>query len=355
MVATAAILLGALVTVAAQYLTRRRALASAVAAAGLLVTYVVGSTWRWPLLAPAAMTPAWANTPAMLALDATGDSVTIERGMWIRDQPVEWKEARAEIRLRGLEPGWTAAVALRQALLRIPGKAALNNSFRAHPSTVIVDDHAGQLQDLEVMRRLLDVSTLIDDRSQERGENAILMFVRGTDLARLAPAQGAYEGQFEVALRRHVIEGVIPLRPGASYQSGPYRLLISSIQVEPGHVSVVTGESNAVSVFARRPQTMRTMYLRNRRVSQAIPGSSFPIRADMTLLRFLPFTIGLGAGEASGFGIEALAVDFPPNYARRAVIDFDEAWIRDAEVVVVRSTQEGSVSRELTIADFPVR
>jgi hypothetical protein len=149
---------------------------------------------------------------------------------------------------------------------------------------------------------------------------------------------------------------VLPLEPGATYQSGPHRLVVRQIRFESDHLSILADESDAVSVFARRPQTMRNVYLRNRRSSQAVLGSSFPLRADVTLLRLLPVPFGYSAGEPTGFTLEAQAIDFPPTFARRDLpVVLDETWINDAELVIVKSTQEGSVSRELTISDFPIR
>jgi hypothetical protein len=355
-VTTALIGVAALVLLIAQYRTRCRVLSCTIGAIGLVVIYAVASAWRWPLLAPIVVTPAWAAGPAMLTLTANADSITLERSMWIRDQPIDWKEARAQIRMRGVEPGWTASVALREATVRVPGRSQLISSFAAYPAPVLAEEHGGQPQVREVIRRLLDVNTLVDEHPPEaRGENAIIMFTRGSEIGRLAPAQGSYTGRFHVALNRHAIEAVLPFTPGATHQRGSYRVATRQIHVEPGHVFLLVDESNAISVFARRRRPLHSFYLRNRRLSQAILGSSFPLRTDIPLFAVLPFAIGFSGGEQPGFTIEAQAIDFPPETTRGAASILDEQWMSEAELVIVRSTEEGWVSRELAIADFPIR
>jgi hypothetical protein len=352
-VTTALIVIAALALLVAQYLTRRRVLSAAVGSVGLLAAYAIAAAWRWPLLAPGAVTPPWGANPAMLALDASSDSVTLERGMWILDQPNDWKEARAQIRVRGLEPGWTASPALRRATVQVPGKPELISPFAAHPAAVLAEN-GDQPQHRDVMRRLLEVDSLIDAQAAEdRGENAIIMFARSSEIGRLGAARGSYDGRFQVALTHHVVDGVLTIRPYATHQSGPYRFAIRAIQSESEQLSLTAEESAAVSVFARSPRTTRTFYLRNRRVSQAVLGSSFPIR-ETSLLRVLPFVSGFGVENSPGFTIQAQTVNFPPA-ARRAPIVLDETWLRDAELVVVKSTEEGSVSRQLSIPDFPIR
>ena len=184
-----------------------------------------------------------------------------------------------------------------------------------------------------MIRRLLDVGSLIDERSQEHGESAIVLFARGSDIDRLASAQGSYTGRFHITLTRHVIEGIVQFEPGATYQDGPYRFSITAIQLQPGHLWLLTQQSDAVSAFARRPRARRSMYLRNQRTSEAILGSSWDLRTDVTLMRFLPFAIGVGGGEGeeSGFSARAVALEFPPTYAHKDL--------------PFRSTRNGSVRR----------
>ena len=350
------VLIAALVFFLVQYQTRRRVVSAFVGVAGIVVAQLVGSAWPWPVLAPIVAMPGWSANPAMLNLSASANSVAVERSFSIGNQHLDWRHARAEIRLRGLEPGWTASVGIHRARVEVAGKPELVSALRGQPASVPVETHGESSQEREVIRRLLDVGSLIDEQSQEHGERTIVLFARGSDIDRLAPAQGSYNGRFHITLTRHVIEGIVPIRPGATYQDGPYRFSIAAIQLQPGHLWLLTQQSDAVSIFARRPRVRRSVYLRNQRTSEAILGSSWDLRTDVTLMRFLPFAIGVGQGEESGFSARAVALEFPPTYAHKDLsLPLDEKWISEAELVIVRSTEEGAVERRLAIADFPIR
>ncbi len=340
-----------------QYRTRRRLVSSAVGVATLVVAHLVGSAWPWPVFVPVVTTPAWAANPAMLDLTASADTVAVERSASFRNQPLDWRQARAEIRMRGLEPGWTARVGVHRATVQVAGKPELVSDLRSAPASVPVETHGDLPQGTEVIRRLLDVGSVVDDRPQERGESPIVLFARGSDIERLAPAQGNYNGRFHVQLTRHVIEGILPIRAGATHQDGPYRFSIAAMQLQSGRLWLLSEQSDAVSIFGRRPRARRSMYLRNKRASEAILASSYDLRTEVTLLRFLPFVTGVGAeDEHSGFSARAEALEFPPNYVRKdLVVTVNETWISEAELVIVRSTEEGAVERPLAIPDFPIR
>jgi hypothetical protein len=343
-----------------QYRTRRRLVSSAVGVAGIVVAHFIGSAWPWPVFAPVVTTPAWAANPAMLDLTASADSVAVERSQSFRARPLDWRQARADLRMRGLEPGWTASVRVHRATVQVAGKPELVSNLRGHAASVPVETHGESPQEGEVTRRLLDVNSIIDDRPQERGENTIVLFARGSDIDRLAPAQGTYNGRFDVALTRHVIEGILPIKPGATHQDGAYRFSIAAMQLQSGRLWLLSEQSNAVSAFTRRPRARRSMYLRNKRASEAILGSSYDLRTEVTLMRFLPLATGLatesGEGDQSGFRARAEALEFPPSYLRKDLaVTLNDAWIGEAELVIVRSTEEGGVERPLAIADFPIR
>jgi hypothetical protein len=74
---------------------------------------------------------------------------------------------------------------------------------------------------------------------------------------------------------------------------------------------------------------------------------------------------GYGYGDsgsgASGFAMGAQFMRFPPGFppghapTDKGRLDIDEAWMAGAELVIVRETAEGSVSRPLEIREFPLR
>src|SRR5688500_8405815 len=103
-----------------QYRTRLRVWSCAIGVIGVMTAYQIPSDWPWPVWAPAITTPTWAADPAMLALAANAETVSLEQSRSFRNRPQDWKLARAGIRMRGIEPGWTASVGVREAAVRVP-------------------------------------------------------------------------------------------------------------------------------------------------------------------------------------------------------------------------------------------
>lgn len=151
------------------------------------------------------------------------------------------------------------------------------------------------------------------------------------------------------------MEAIVPPRSGETYRSGAYRLVLDRIRHSQSRVSLVARESDAVSVSERRPRSRILFYLRNRSRTEAVEGSRYELRSDVTLARVLPFAFGVGEEENSGLTARAINIDFPPTYNDQKLITLDADWLSQAELVIIRSTEGGSVERRLAIADFPIR
>ena len=71
-------------------------------------------------------------------------------------------------------------------------------------------------------------------------------------------------------------------------------------------------------------------------------------------MRFLPFPLGVGweyLEEPHGFTVKAFSLypasDTRPGYAQKPAIELSPRWLEQAELVIVRTTREGSVERVL--------
>lgn len=147
----------------------------------------------------------------------------------------------------------------------------------------------------------------------------------------------------------------MPLRSGAAHRNGAYNLTVARIRQSQGRAWIVARESSAESVFDRHPRSRTLFYLRNRSMAEAVEGSPYELRTDVTLARVLPFASGVAEGENAGFRPRAITIQFPPTYNDQSLIALDDGWLAHAELVIVRSTEGGSVERRLAIADFPIR
>jgi hypothetical protein len=352
---TVMVIAAAIVLLAVQYRTRGRARAVAIGAAGVVIASIAGSAWPWPWLGPGVVTPAWAADPAMLHLSALADTVHIEKDVpTFNDRPTLWKVTRARVTLSDIPPGWSADISLREAAIRAAGGRTLESRIRGYRGNIGTND-IEELPSRYVVRHLLGVDRIADGSQAYRAGVAIVHYAREPEIRQIAPATGAYDGRFEVMLTRYDIEAILPLRSGAAHRNGAYNLTVDRIRQSQGSAWIVARESSAESVFDRHPRSRTLFYLRNRSTAEAIEGSPHELRTDVTLARVLPFAFGVAEGEHAGFRPRAITIQFPPAYNDQSVIALDAGWLAHAELVIVRSTEGGSVERRLAIADFPIR
>jgi hypothetical protein len=170
------------------------------------------------------------------------------------------------------------------------------------------------------------------------------------------PAVGNYRGRLSVNLMHYVILGAVSLQPGAVFQNGGYRIVVDRTTWIDNNLAVVAREARATSMWERRPWAHYHFYLRNPRRSEALDVDDHTFQGRFPLLAFLPVgEVSVGSAQSSGFSSRGMVLRVPQRYAPDAqTLDIDEAWLADAELVIVRQTQEGWVDRTLEIPDFPI-
>jgi hypothetical protein len=354
MVSTLLLVIAAVVMLIVLYRTRARPRAVAIGIAGVVVAHVLSGVWPWPWLAPQIETPAWAIEPSVLQLWMTPADIDVRDGVQ-NVQDADWKVARARMRVTGVAPGWSAMVGLRETSIRVGGRDPLITRVRAQPTRVALDD-TGREYENDVMRRLLNVDRIVDFESQ-RIEPAVVMFAKIPDLRQLAADRAGYEGAFQVALTRHDIEAVLPFRRGAAARAGGYQFALDRITRHTLRITALARESGSRSVFDRKPLGRISYYLRNTFTSEAVRGTHRELRTDATLLRLLPFTVGVSSEDSESSGFRALAVElnFLTAYGDQRPVVFDDTWLERGELIIVRATEGGSVERRIAMADFPIR
>jgi hypothetical protein len=78
------------------------------------------------------------------------------------------------------------------------------------------------------------------------------------------------------------------------------------------------------------------------------------VREVPFLSRFMPLSFGYSV-ETMGFMARGLMISFSPTAGIQGEsMPINDAWIAGAELVIVRTTREGSVQRELDITEFPI-
>jgi hypothetical protein len=344
-----------------QYRTRLRRHSVLVGIVGLILSWLAGASWQRPLLQPPPTPPAWATSQA-LQLTVDRDSIrTDPRNPGTPRDRQTWVSTWLHARLTGIPPGWFATATLIDASLELDA-ARLESARRGYPAS-ISSDGSDEPPPAAVLRRLLDVTRLRPSMPSHR-EPLVAFALSDAEVARYAPAVGHYRGRFRIGLTRAEVVATLPLQSGATAQDGAYRLVIDSLSTTQWGSGAVSGrESNATSLFDERPPSSRSYLLRNRRTREATSGNAPPdLTADYVLASFgradlLPPRLFLSIHDvaSSGFRARGISIMFPwiLELLRedRAAAD---AWLADAELVVVRTTDDGWVERTLDIPAFPL-
>jgi hypothetical protein len=345
----------ALLTV--QYATRSTRRSALVGLGGLAAAWVLASVWPWPILQPRRVVPDWATKESSLKLSA--DPGSVEFGMddhWPTRKQT-WRTGRAQIRLEGVEPGWLPSVRVTGAVLDVQPDVHLSSRGFGYAARVpIGSGNSPPLRD--VVRAALGVNRLaIQDFLEPEG--VVVVAIRDADFTRYAPGTGHYRGHAAVELTREEVVATLPLRAGATFQEDAYRVVVDDVRLASKSLSVRARISDARTAFDRRPTPRYAFYLRNTQRGEAVGSSLAPMQSHGLLTALLPgygYSAEPGSGS-SGFAMGGQFMRFPPGYgpAVKERLDIDEAWMAGAELVIVRETAEGSVSRPLEIRDFPLR
>src|SRR4029079_803961 len=128
-----------------------------------------------------------------------------------------WRSIRARVHLTGIEPAWSATVALMRATIQVNDKTTLTTARRGFPAAVPIDRDE-QYPTRVATQNLLGVRRLTES-VPPTGESPVVFVMPDAQSRGLEAATGLYHGRFLVALTHHEIEAVLPLRAGASHQN----------------------------------------------------------------------------------------------------------------------------------------
>jgi hypothetical protein len=348
LLATIGVMLACLAVGAVQYRTRLRSRSIAAWLLALCLTAGVAKFWPWATFNPLAV-PAWAmdQNRARLLLDTT----TLNTFPWGGEG---WRIVKGRLALGGMPRRWLASPNLVDATLAFatgpvltsPGDSGGLASVEGSADAAM----AAELRDLLGVRWIglfsYDPSGLLPF------QHPAVFAIHEQDVQRYAPASGAYHGRYRVDLTEHTVGAVLPLRKGASYQDGAYRVVVEDLpRFEKGGLYITILERDARSVFDLAGPWSSEFFLRNVRNAEAIQGIEaeyFPPRPQV-----LDGGFGMLSG-GSGLRTTKSSRFFSAGEFGTMTWSRDPGWFTDVELVIVRSRPGGSVLRTLDIPDFPL-
>ncbi len=333
-----------------QYVMRSRVRTVAVATVGIAASMAVAWAWPWSWLQAADQPPAWARNTAALSVSVDEPSaIRAFSSAGYDDQ--RWIGVRGPLRVDGIDPQFTVLVGVAEASLRV-GDGTLTSLPELYPVTIARAGEVLYPSLVVVPRAALDVDRLAVRRLGPH-EVPTLFFGDAAEIQRYAPTAGDYRGRVRLVLQKHEIEATMPLTVSQVHQRGAHRIRIDSVDSRWGNVSVQVHESRAGSQFDRTFHPYYSYYLRNTKLREAVLGSGQPLGEAVNALRFVSFSIGV-EDRQNGFRAREMLLRFVPDSEAEQTVVIDDAWLADAELVIVTTTRAGTVERDLEIANFPL-
>ena len=336
--------------VLAQYRTRSRWRSVGVGAAGAILACVVATVWPWPFLRAHLDLPEWAKTAPTLSLSADPASVEFPAEGIIWGRGARWRSGRARVHVSSVDPHWFTRVSLQNAIVVLDSGVSLTSLSGAYGAAVPFATTEEQ-PERTVLRELLLVQRFAETEPP-KGEPLIVLTLLRSDFARETGSSGSYRGRFQLNLFRDEIVAILPLRGGASVGETHYRFVIDGIsQPDTETLRLRAHESHATSIFDRRPDVQFAYYLRNLRAAEAVAGSLRVPADEIQLFAGSAFHVS----RAYPSGIRGVLLDFPGYGVLGKSFALDDAWIANAELVIVRTIPGESVQRTLEIPGFTLR
>jgi hypothetical protein len=338
-------------TLIVQYRTRLRRWSILAGTLSLTAAYLMTASWPIPFLEPRLLFPAGQSALAV-EVDQATIATNASHSLFSRQQ-TSWSTVRGLVRISGLDRGWFARFHVREAIVRLED----GRTIAGRGGGEFIGSSGGILLEHSIIRDVLGVGRLAGSappRQEPRPtDRAVLLGIRTSDLAPYAPALGEYTARVAIVLTNIIVEGVVPLRRGAAHLNAGYRFSVDDISSIEADVVIQTREVWARSVWERRPSGYFTYYLRNRARREALALSPLDMLDTALTVPLLGFH--LNADQSFGFSHRALRLMSPPRYDEKAeTIQPDDTWLADAELVILRQTQEGTVERIVEIPGFPL-
>jgi hypothetical protein len=303
------------------------------------------------VLRPIDAAPLWANRPPSAQLKSIPGSLRSEttHGFGLR-MARSSRTLSARVTITGLEPGWSAAIAPSRSSLEVEGHMVWTIRPGMWGPLQAETDQAGT--EHAAFRSVLGVGRLLGTSTGATRTN--LITIKDADFQRLGARSATFRTQAQVRLTRNYVEAVMPLVPGSRVHQGAHDVLVLAVQRNSAQMRVVVRDSEPHSMFERAQWSSTQYFLRSRAASEAVYGSAEPLDMSFGPLQIFGLTTG---GSNLAFPPKAWSIRFDrvDRLAQPPTWQLDDRWVDAAELVIVRSVPEGSVTRALEIADLDVR
>jgi hypothetical protein len=309
---------------------------------GVLLVPLVGSLRIWPVPAGHVSAPAWTNEPGAARLEAESPSIAFKPLRYGRDEH-GWLLGWMRVGVSGVPRGWIATVRLAGGTLEASG-VRLNSPGHAGDRVLAFADR--NTEEASVPATLRDVLGVrrygVASNGFVGGPGALVAFVGGT--AEISLHQGKsvdYAGDFVLTLTRIDVAAVLPIEVGATFTDGAHRVRVERLEPEGNGLRMYVRTSDVRTLFTRTPRPVYYYFLRNRRLSEAAEADVYRNRAVLASL--YPRASPLEVSTSEMFFSRMV------RWPNAGQFRLDDEWIKDAELVIVRTIADGMLTRTLTM------
>ncbi len=349
MVTMALLVLAGLALLRNQYTSRSRLRAIAIGIGAACAAVLAGSYWPWPLLQPLEATPRWANQPSSARLEGMAGSLRSDTSSGFRSLKV-WRTLSADVTLTGLEPGWSATIAPSRSSLEIAGHVVWSSESGMQGPVQTGTEPTGT--EHAAFQSVLGVGRLFTPSRQPTRTSLLAM--RDADFQRLGAGRATYRAEAQLRLTRNYVEAVLPLVRGSYFHAGAHDVLLQDVERSSIQVHIVIRDSEPHSVFERVPWSPTQYFLRSRTVNEAVY-AAYAQPVDTSRFSLLQLVNMSPGGSSTAFPPRTYTVEFDRADRLGQPWQLDDRWVDSAELVIVRSAPEGSVTRALEITNLDVQ
>jgi hypothetical protein len=340
-----------------QYRHRQARAGAAIALAGVLVAVAISMFWHSRLgRLPEPDPGAWARDERQVEAVRSPDPPQVSEAMTFLERKEPTKQITLRIRLSGVPPDMFVQAVETTSRLELDGVAIGGTQVSMGPGPGTSEPSREQLS---VVTALGNVRLLGLEEKNYSDPWPVVLALTDQQFGQYARTPGRLVSSLDFHLARTIAAGAMPLRSGETLRDDDHRIEIAGIVRRTDGCTVVLRETSINPLLRRRVLTNDSLVLRNAARGEAIEGGLESMEGGASSPLWFVLSLGMGSGsveaatsERTGFGVRTYTYRYPARGTSTTAPLIDAAWLDGAELVRIRKSYAGHVSRSLTIDDF---
>lgn len=343
------LILGGLLVIVWQYLTRRTRVSIGIAAAGLLLVGAVGWLWPWDFMRLPDRPPADSAVDCS-ALSAQVDNrfVHVSSRSAGRRAKEPLQRIRTTLKIEGLPPAHDTRV------------LEIRTRFTAEGITPVDSTNRGARYygtgrwDRETLQQLFPDRKIIGPSIGYSSHEELVTLPLRMHME-LMNVKGTLEGQVDIAVDRWVVDHVFPLQAGSQLRRGSTEEIIAEVRKTPGGALVVLRRTALTRRYVRQHGDFNTV-MESRFEDDALYVLHNKSHGEIVMPNTdnnFDFDI---AGSMRRLNVKPQLLRYPADNLREQEAPIlDDEWLAGAELIRIRRNREGVCTLPLRKENFSLK